>query len=56
MVDPVTGAPQTAHTTNPVPMIYVGEDAPYYHLRPNGTLRDIAPTILGILNLGLPRR
>src|ERR1035437_2109631 len=27
MVDPVTGGPHTAHTTNPVPMIYVAEDA-----------------------------
>ena len=26
MVDPVTGGPHTAHTTNPVPFIYVGED------------------------------
>ena len=28
MVDLVTGAPHTAHTTNPVPMIYVAEDGP----------------------------
>jgi 2,3-bisphosphoglycerate-independent phosphoglycerate mutase len=27
MVDPATGGPHTAHTTNPVPMIYVGEEA-----------------------------
>ena len=26
MVDPVTGGPHTAHTTNPVPLIYVAED------------------------------
>jgi 2,3-bisphosphoglycerate-independent phosphoglycerate mutase len=55
MVDPVTGGPHTAHTTNPVPMIYVGEDAPHYHLRPDGSLRDISPTLLSLLNLGLPK-
>ena len=27
MVDPVSGGPHTAHTTNPVPMIYVSEEA-----------------------------
>jgi 2,3-bisphosphoglycerate-independent phosphoglycerate mutase len=37
MVDPVTGGPHTAHTTNPVPMIYVSEDASHYRLR-NGRL------------------
>ena len=33
MVDPVTGGPHTAHTTNPVPMIYISEDASHYRLR-----------------------
>lgn len=55
MVDPVTGGPHTAHTTNPVPMIYVGEDAPHYRLRPDGSLRDISPTLLSLLKLGLPK-
>ncbi len=55
MVDPVTGGPHTAHTTNPVPMIYVAEDAPHYRLRPDGSLRDISPTLLNILSLGLPK-
>ena len=55
MVDLVTGAPHTAHTTNPVPMIYVGEDAPHYRLRPDGSLRDISPTLLSLLDLGLPK-
>jgi 2,3-bisphosphoglycerate-independent phosphoglycerate mutase len=55
MVDLVTGGPHTAHTTNPVPMIYVAEDAAQYRLRPDGSLRDIAPTILRILELGLPK-
>ena len=55
MVDPVTGGPHTAHTTNPVPMIYVGEDASHFRLRNDGALRDISPTLLNLLHLGLPR-
>jgi 2,3-bisphosphoglycerate-independent phosphoglycerate mutase len=55
MVDPVTGAPHTAHTTNPVPLIYVAEEAPHFRLRSDGSLRDIAPTLLGVLKLGLPK-
>ena len=55
MKDPVTGGPHTAHTTNPVPMIYVAEDAPHYRLRPDGSLRDISPTLLNILAMGLPK-
>ena len=54
MVDPVTGGPQTAHTTNPVPLIYVAEEAHRYSLRPDGSLRDISPTLLKILNLEEP--
>ncbi|HET7102801.1 MAG TPA: 2,3-bisphosphoglycerate-independent phosphoglycerate mutase [Terracidiphilus sp.] len=55
MVDPVTGGPHTAHTTNPVPFIYVSEDAGNYRLRPDGSLRDISPTLLNLLHLGLPK-
>jgi len=55
MVDPVTGGPHTAHTTNPVPMIYIGEEADHYRLRPDGSLRDISPTLLNLLHLGLPK-
>ena len=52
MVDPVTGGPHTAHTTNPVPCILVD---PSYHgaLIEGGSLRDIAPTILNYM--GVPR-
>jgi 2,3-bisphosphoglycerate-independent phosphoglycerate mutase len=55
MVDPITGGPHTAHTTNPVPMIYVSEDASHYRLRTDGSLRDISPTLLAILAEGLPK-
>jgi 2,3-bisphosphoglycerate-independent phosphoglycerate mutase len=54
MVDPVTGGPHTAHTTNPVPFILVNEDAKDFRLRPDGSLRDISPTVLGMLGLDQP--
>ena len=56
MADPLTGGPHTAHTTNPVPMIYVSEDASHYRLRSDGSLRDISPTLLAILKLGEPKQ
>jgi 2,3-bisphosphoglycerate-independent phosphoglycerate mutase len=55
MIDPATGGPHTAHTTNPVPFILIGEDASRYHLNPNGSLRDISPTMLGILGITEPK-
>jgi 2,3-bisphosphoglycerate-independent phosphoglycerate mutase len=55
MVDPITGEPHTAHTTNPVPLIYVSEEAKNFRLRTDGSLRDISPTMLGLLNLGMPK-
>jgi 2,3-bisphosphoglycerate-independent phosphoglycerate mutase len=54
MIDPATGGPHTAHTTNPVPFIVIAEDATQYTLKPNGSLRDISPTILGMLGLTEP--
>jgi 2,3-bisphosphoglycerate-independent phosphoglycerate mutase len=55
MIDPATGGPHTAHTTNPVPFIVVAEDAKRYTLKPNGSLRDISPTMLGILGIDEPK-
>ncbi|HTR26351.1 MAG TPA: 2,3-bisphosphoglycerate-independent phosphoglycerate mutase [Terriglobales bacterium] len=55
MIDPVTGGPHTAHTTNPVPFIVIAEDASKYTLKPNGSLRDISPTILGMLGINEPK-
>jgi 2,3-bisphosphoglycerate-independent phosphoglycerate mutase len=54
MIDPVTGGPHTYHTTNPVPFILVSDDG-HVQLKPNGSLRDIAPTLLGILGVDEPR-
>ncbi len=56
MVDPATGGPHTAHTTNPVPFIYVSEEASHYRLRTDGSLRDISPTLLNLLKLHLPKQ
>ncbi|MGA8072315.1 MAG: 2,3-bisphosphoglycerate-independent phosphoglycerate mutase [Candidatus Acidiferrales bacterium] len=49
MIDPKTGGPHTYHTTNPVPFILATEDATT-RLTPNGSLRDVAPTMLGIIS------
>jgi 2,3-bisphosphoglycerate-independent phosphoglycerate mutase len=54
MIDPATGGPHTAHTTNPVPFIVVSEDAQKFGLRPDGSLQDISPTVLGMLGFPQP--
>jgi 2,3-bisphosphoglycerate-independent phosphoglycerate mutase len=55
MIDPATGGPHTAHTTNPVPFIVVAQDSKQYTLKPNGSLRDISPTMLGMLGIDEPK-
>lgn len=45
------GSPNTAHTTNPVPIILVDPDRKKIH---DGILGDIAPTILDILGIEKP--
>ena len=52
MVDPATGEPHTYHTTFPVPLVLVGDHAG--PLAEGGSLRDIAPTILGCLGASRP--
>jgi 2,3-bisphosphoglycerate-independent phosphoglycerate mutase len=53
LIDPATGGPHTAHTTNPVPFVVVDwEGEP--RLRPGGALCDVAPTILSMLGLPQP--
>lgn len=54
MIDYETGAPHTAHTTNPVPFILVNYDDGYT-LREGGCLADIAPTLLEIMGLPQPK-
>ena len=55
MVDPTTGGSHTAHTTNPVPFIVVSENSKQFTLKSGGSLRDISPTILGMLNVPEPK-
>ena len=54
MIDPATGGPHTYHTTNPVPFILLDQDGPAT-LKSGGALRDIAPTMLGILGIPQPK-
>jgi len=53
MVDPLTGAPHTAHTTNPVPLIIVDREG-VVPLRAGGALCDVGPTVLELLGLTVP--
>ncbi len=53
MVDPETGQPHTAHTTNPVPIWWVTRNARGARLR-DGGLADLAPTLLEQLQLPIP--
>jgi 2,3-bisphosphoglycerate-independent phosphoglycerate mutase len=52
MLDQGNEQPHTAHTTNLVPLIYVGSQAG--SLKENGALCDIAPTLLHIMGLPQP--
>ena len=54
MVDPETGAPFTAHTTNPVPLIVVSNRFKNIKLRNDGKLADITPTMLNMLEVEKP--
>jgi 2,3-bisphosphoglycerate-independent phosphoglycerate mutase len=53
MIDPATGGPHTAHTTNPVPLLVVDPDGDR-PLRGGGALCDVGPTILQLLGLERP--
>ena len=46
--------PHTAHTCNPVPVIVV-DDVKGVRLREGGSLRDVAPTMLGVLGIERPK-
>ena len=51
MVDPATGKPHTAHTTNPVPLMLVGGQG---RGLADGRLADISPTLLALMELAQP--
>jgi 2,3-bisphosphoglycerate-independent phosphoglycerate mutase len=50
MINP-DGSPNTAHTTNPVPIILVDTNLKTIH---NGVLGDLAPTILELMGIEKP--
>jgi 2,3-bisphosphoglycerate-independent phosphoglycerate mutase len=54
MIDPLTGAPHTAHTINPVPFHLVDEASVGAKLREGGALEDVAPTMLALLGQEKP--
>ncbi|MCC6303364.1 MAG: 2,3-bisphosphoglycerate-independent phosphoglycerate mutase [Gammaproteobacteria bacterium] len=51
MSDEATGQAHTAHTSNPVPFVYVGRPA---HIVHEGALSDIAPTMLYLMGIAPP--
>jgi 2,3-bisphosphoglycerate-independent phosphoglycerate mutase len=55
MKDPLTAKPHTAHTTYPVPFLWVSNNKDI-QLRDGGNLTDIAPTILRYLGLDVPEK
>ena len=46
--------PHTAHTTNPVPVLLIGPDVKAGMPLSDGSLRDVAPTMLGVLGIAPP--
>ena len=52
MIDPETGGPHTAHTTNPVPVILTG--GPKGARLEPGRLADLAPTLLDLMGIAPP--
>ncbi|MGI5836504.1 MAG: 2,3-bisphosphoglycerate-independent phosphoglycerate mutase [Chloroflexota bacterium] len=54
MIDPETGGPFTAHTTDLVPFIVVGQQVKNIQLKEGGSLCNIAPTILELMDIPKP--
>jgi 2,3-bisphosphoglycerate-independent phosphoglycerate mutase len=52
MFDPASNQVHTQHTTDKVPVVYVGSDA--VNIREGGALRDIAPTLLSMMRISQP--
>jgi 2,3-bisphosphoglycerate-independent phosphoglycerate mutase len=55
MIDYDTGMIKTSHTLFPVECIYIAKDSPGKRLRSHGKLSDIAPTVLKLLHLDIPK-
>ena len=54
MIDYETGAPHTAHTTNPVPCVLVDDTRKNVKLRSDGRLSDLSPTLLDLMGVEKP--
>ena len=52
MTDETSGQVHTAHTSEPVPLVYLGPQQ--VQLRGGGTLADVAPSILDLMHLEIP--
>ena len=55
MIDDQTGMTKTSHTLNPVEVIYIANDSKDKQLIGHGKLSDIAPTVLFLLGLDIPK-
>lgn len=53
LFDPQSQQPHTAHTQNPVPCLYIGR--PAHSKRSTGALQDVAPTLLSLMDLPIPK-
>ena len=54
MINPETGNPFTAHTSNLVPLLWISKDAEGRALKEDGKLADLAPTMLEVMGLAKP--
>ena len=54
MIDPETGGPHTAHTSNPVPIVFFNPTGESPAVRDGGALCDVGPTILGMMGIDTP--
>jgi 2,3-bisphosphoglycerate-independent phosphoglycerate mutase len=52
MKDPATGGPHTSHTTNPVPVVVMSS---FHKSIKDGSLADLAPTVLDLMGIPIPR-
>jgi len=52
MLDPKTHQPHTAHTSERVPLVFIGRNVK--RLANNGTLADVAPTLLALMRIETP--
>ncbi len=54
MIDPASGGPHTAHTSNPVPIVFMDPQDREPALRDGGALCDVGPTVLGMMGIAQP--